>query len=70
MSLLLVVPVKEVSLSDTFYNKKIDKYSRTYRMIFSSNDPDMKDPGEFFDIVIGLNTSIRSKIANFDIVLR
>ena len=62
--------MKEVSLSDTFYNKKIDKYSRTYRMIFSSNDPDMKDPGEFFDIVIGLNTSIRSKIANFDIVLR
>lgn len=63
--------MEEVSLSDSFYNKKLDKYSRTYRLTYSPNDPDMKDPGEFFRLVNDIQDTIRQTVSHkLDIELR
>jgi len=56
--------LEEVKLIDSFYNKKLDKYSRTYRLTYSSNDPDLKDGGEFFDMVNKIQNTLRDKLAN------
>ena len=39
--------MQEVKLIDSFYNKKLNKYSRTYRLHYSPDDPDMKNSGDF-----------------------
>lgn len=63
--------MEEVTLSDSFYNKKLDKYSRTYRLFYSPNDPEMKDPGEFFKLVNNIQDKIREIVSNkMDIILR
>jgi phenylalanyl-tRNA synthetase alpha chain len=56
--------LEEVKLLDSFYNKKIDKYSRTYRMFYSPNDPSVKNPAEFFDIVNTIQDSLRNKVSS------
>jgi phenylalanyl-tRNA synthetase alpha chain len=39
--------IEEVSLIDSYYNKKQNKYSRTYRLVYSPPDPELKNPAEF-----------------------
>ena len=39
--------IEEVKLLDTYYNKKLNKHSRTYRLVYSPNDPKLKNPAEF-----------------------
>ena len=56
--------MEEVALSDSFYNKKLNKYSRTYRLTYSPNDPSMKDPGEFFKMVNDIQDRIRDIVNN------
>ena len=63
--------MEEVKLSDSFYNKKLNKYSRTYRLNYSPNDPDMKDPGDFTKLVNQLQDELREIIPrNMTIELR
>lgn len=54
--------VQEVILIDTFYNQKINKYSRTYRLTYSPMDPTMKDSGEFTKYVNIIQDQLRTKI--------
>lgn len=62
--------MEEVKLTDSFYNKKINKYSRTYRLIYSPNDPEMKNGGEFFNIVNDIQNTLRVKTKDLQIELR
>jgi len=41
--------IEQVSLIDAYYNKKQNKYARTYRLTYSPNDPELKNPAEFND---------------------
>lgn len=54
--------MEEVKLTDSFYNKKLDKYSRTYRLTYSPNGPDLKDPGEFFNVVNKIQDNLRDNV--------
>lgn len=54
--------MEEVKLTDSFYNKKLNKYSRTYRLIYSPNDPELKDGGEFFNTVNKIQDNLRIKV--------
>lgn len=56
--------MEEVVLMDSFYNKKLNKYSRTYRLNYSPNDPDMKDPGEFTRHVNLIQDKLREIVQN------
>lgn len=56
--------MEQVHLIDTFYNKKLDKYSRTYRMIYSPNGPNFKDPSEFCTLINEIQNKIRSIVEN------
>lgn len=63
--------LKEVKKIDVYYNKKINKLSITYRLIYSPNDPKYNDSGEFNKFV----NEIQSQVINivnkkFDITLR
>lgn len=51
--------VEKVQLMDSFYNKKLNKHSRTYTLIYSPNDPSIKDPGEFTKLVNSIQDTIR-----------
>lgn len=63
--------MEQVQLIDSFYNKKLNKYSRTYRLDYSPNDPGMKDPGEFTKLVNTTQDELREKVGqSFDIELR
>lgn len=63
--------IEEVRLSDSYYNKKLGKYSRTYRLIYSPNGPEMKDSGEFTKWANGLQDDLRLILEeSMDIVLR
>ena len=46
--------MEEVKLLDTFYNTKNNKYSRTYRITYSPNDPGLKNGAEF---LVAVNTA-------------
>ncbi len=52
----------EVKLSDTFYNKKLNKYSRTYRFLYSPNDPAVKDGGEFLAVINAAQDAFRVRV--------
>jgi phenylalanyl-tRNA synthetase alpha chain len=54
--------MEEVKLTDSFYNKKLNKYSRTYRLVYSPNGPDVKDGGEFFNLVNKIQDNLREKV--------
>lgn len=63
--------MEEVILVDSYYNKKLDKYSRTYRLSYSSMDPNLKDSGKFFDIVNKIQDELRRIISlTLDVELR
>ncbi len=54
--------MEEVRVMDTFYNKKLNKYSRTYRFTYSPNAPDIKNGSEFLDIVNKMQDTLRAKV--------
>ena len=54
----------EVKLIDSFYNKKLDKYSRTYKLIYSPSDAEIKDPSEFTKCVNISQDNLRDIIKN------
>lgn len=62
--------MEEVKISDSFYNKKINKYSRTYKFLYSPNDPEMKDPGEFTKLVNDNQVKLRELMKKMDLELR
>ena len=63
--------IEEVSLLDSFYNKKLSKYSRTYRLVYSPNDPNLKNLSEFNDWVNTKQDQLRVIIQkNLNVVLR
>lgn len=39
--------VEQIKLFDKFFHPKLKKYSRTYRITYSSDDPKLKDPADF-----------------------
>lgn len=51
--------MEQVKLMDSFYNKKLDKHSRTYSLIYTPNDPSMRDPGEFTKLVNRIQSDLR-----------
>jgi len=55
--------MEEVKLIDSFHNKKLNKYSKTYRLQYSPNDPNLKDPGEFFEMVNQIQIQIRKQLS-------
>ena len=61
--------VKEVKLIDTFYNKKIEQHSRTYRLTYSPNRPD-KNPAEFTKYVNDIQDQLRINVQQLNITLR
>lgn len=62
--------MEEVKLLDSFYNKKLCKQSHTYRLTYSPNNPDLKDGGEFFNMVNDIQNNLRDKIKVLQIELR
>ena len=51
--------MEECKLIDNFYYKKLNKYSRAYRLTYSPNDPEIKSQAELFKIVNGIQNSLR-----------
>lgn len=51
--------IESVKLMDSFHNKKLDKYSRIYRLTYSPTGPDMKDSGAFTKYVNFLENKLR-----------
>ena len=51
--------MEEVKLIDSFYNKKLQKHSRTYKLTYSPNGPNMKDSGIFTKLVNTLQDNLR-----------
>jgi phenylalanyl-tRNA synthetase alpha chain len=62
--------MEEVSLTDCYYNKKLEKYSRTYRLSYSPIDPDMKDSAKFSALINKIQNDLRLILSKLDIVLR
>jgi len=60
--------IGEVKLIDCFYNKKSNKHSRTYRITYSSNDPELKDPAEMTKLATLTHSKIRECISKENIV--
>lgn len=54
--------MEEVRLIDTFHNKKIKKYSRTYRFTYSPNAPNIKNGSEFLEIINRMQDTVRTKL--------
>lgn len=54
--------VSVVIMFDQFYNQKLSKLSRTYRISYSPPDPDMSSPGEFALLVNKLHETIAKDI--------
>ena len=54
--------LENVKLIDTFYNKKLDKHSRAYRMTYSPNDPAYTNPSDFTDLINDIQNKIRKDI--------
>lgn len=63
--------MEEVKLIDSFYNQKKNKHSRTYRIVYSPNNPDMKNGADFFTLTNNIQTHFRQFIvSNFHLELR
>jgi phenylalanyl-tRNA synthetase beta subunit len=60
--------IEQVKLLDTFYNKKVQKHSRTYRVTYSSNDINLKDSAEFTTLVNTTQDKIRHIISQMNLV--
>lgn len=63
--------IEKVELLDQFYHSKKQQHSRTYRMYYSPNDPSLKNPSEFNDLVNNFQQQLTDKIEDmFDVQLR
>jgi phenylalanyl-tRNA synthetase alpha chain len=63
--------LEEVKLMDSFYNSKLLKYSRTYRLTYSPKDATIKNPGEFSQLCNKMQDDIRKIVMEkMDVVLR
>lgn len=62
--------VEKVEKFDQFHNPKKNKYSRAYRMTYSPRDPNLKDPGQFNNMVNNIQNQIREKVSQMNLVLR
>lgn len=54
--------VSKMEMFDQFYNSKLSKLSRAYRIYYSPPDPSMSDPGEFTTLVNALHADIAKDI--------
>ncbi|VBB18274.1 phenylalanyl tRNA-synthetase [Yasminevirus sp. GU-2018] len=54
--------IARVEMFDQFYNAKLSKLSRAYRIYYSPPDPEMSDPGRFTTIVNQLHADIAKEI--------
>jgi phenylalanyl-tRNA synthetase alpha chain len=55
--------VENVKIMDAFFHKKKNQHSRTFTITFSPNDPSMKDPTQFRDLVLTIQENIRQGVA-------
>lgn len=63
--------VSKVEMFDQFWNQKLSKLSRAYRIYYSPPDPSMSDPGEFTALVNKLHVDIAQDLSvNLDVVIR
>jgi len=62
--------VENVTLKDEFFHKKSQKHSRMYRLLYSPNDPSLKNPSKFKDIINIIFNNLRKELVNLDIELR
>lgn len=63
--------VKEIVLFDTYYNSKLQKYSRAYHVTYSCTDSKMKNPGEFNELINKLHLQMSLNVCeNLNLVLR
>lgn len=60
--------VEEVKLIDKFYNKKLGKHSRTYRIVYSIHDSDVKNPADLTQLITSIHNKIRDVIDHEHIV--
>jgi phenylalanyl-tRNA synthetase alpha chain len=61
--------IQDVKLIDKFYNTKLDKHSRTYRVTYLPNDPDVKDPAKFTLVVNEVTTHLRKLLEESKLVI-
>lgn len=57
--------ISSVKLLDQFYNEKLNKLSRTYRIWYQAPTPDIKNSGEMFEIVNALHNNIVEQLETF-----
>ncbi len=63
--------IEEVKLIDSFYNKKIDKYSKTFRLVYSPYDATLNNPAIFNEFVNSMQDNFRSVvISRLNIIMR
>jgi phenylalanyl-tRNA synthetase alpha chain len=63
--------VENVKTMDAFFHKKKNQHSRTFTITFSPNDPSLKDPTAFRDLVLNIQENIRNSVSkNLHVTLR
>jgi phenylalanyl-tRNA synthetase alpha chain len=63
--------VEKVEMFDQFYNNKLSKLSRAYRIHYSAPDPEMNDPGKLTQIVNQLHANISKDLnKNLNVEIR
>ena len=55
--------IELVSLEDEFFHSKKQLHSRMYRFTYSPNDPSLKNPSTFLDIVMNTQNKIRKEVS-------
>ena len=63
--------IEEIKLMDKFYHQKKKQHARMYRIIYSPNDPSLKDPSQFNTCVNKIQDNLRNNIdEKLNVVLR
>lgn len=63
--------IEEVKLMDKFFHPKKKKHSRMYSIVYSPNDPDLKDGSKFTELCNSIQAKIREKVnEDLDVELR
>jgi phenylalanyl-tRNA synthetase alpha chain len=63
--------IAEVKLMDEFYHSKKQAHSRMYRIIYSPNDPSLKNPGMFTELINKYQNTIGKQVIEYlDVELR
>jgi phenylalanyl-tRNA synthetase alpha chain len=55
--------IKSVKLFDSFYNPKLKKFSRTYRLVYSAVDPKMNNPATFNENINKLHRELGMEVS-------